>query len=141
MAWTITAGQPAKDPNNEQNVKLPVTLDDGAGRVLNIVLGPSNTLTVDYVRESVKRFIQQIEAADAIKSELDTIAGKTVTVKDPDPVDPDLATFRTNWQRLKRLLALQSTTPSTINKAKQIRDAIEAALVQNPAWIDDDRIG
>lgn len=140
MEWTITVGQKTVNPTNG-NITIPVTATDENGRVLNRTFGPSNTLTPDDLRVRVKAWLQEIELSDTNAALLAAVEGQTITTQDPAPVDPALVTFRQNWQRLKRLLSLQSAKAATVTKIGQLRTAIEDALTANPTWIDDDRIG
>lgn len=139
MAWTITLGSKAVD-SISGNITISATATDENSRVITRTFGPAVTLTPDYLRESVKAWLQQIELSDANAALIAAVEGKTITTKDPDPIDPALVTFRTNWQRLKRLLSLNSTTPATVTRIGQLRTAIESALTTNPTWIDDSRI-
>lgn len=136
MAWTITVGQ--KTINSATgNITIPVTAVGENARSITRTFGPANTLTPDDLREKVKAWLQEIATSDTNAALLAAIEGQTITAKDPAPVDPALETFRTNWRRLRRLLALQSTTPATVTRIGQIRAAIETALTTNQTWIDD----
>ena len=140
MAWTITTGKADTDPNNKANLILPVTATDGKGRAVSFVFGPGD-LTPDYIREQLKIKLAQIDSAGAGLIALKEIENQEITVKDPTPEPADLIAFRVAWQRLRRLLSLASTTPTTVAKITQLRNLIEEDLVAHPSWLDDNRIG